>query len=44
MKCARPGQQRGLYAAESLAPSARNKDLLGAAGHFERGAAGEGQQ
>ena len=44
MKCTRPGQQRGLCAAESLATSARNKDLLCPAGHFQRSAAGKGQQ
>jgi len=38
MKCARPGQQYGLGAANRSAGSARNEDLLGATGHLERGA------
>ena len=44
MKCARPGQQRGLGTAGCSTTLARNEDLLRAAGHFERGAAGKGQQ
>ena len=44
MKCARPGQQRGLGTAGCSTTLARNEDLLCAAGHFERGAAGKGQQ
>ena len=44
MKCARPGQQRGLGTAGCSTTLARTEDLLRAAGHFERGAAGKGQQ
>src|SRR5215510_2611782 len=44
MKCARPGQQRGLGTTGCSTTLARTEDLLCAAGHFERGAAGKGQQ
>ena len=44
MKCARPGQQRSLGTAGCSTTLAHNEDLLRAAGHFERGAAGKGQQ
>src|SRR6202035_4789607 len=44
MKVARPGQKRGLGTAGCSTTLARNEDLLRAAGHFERGAAGKGQQ
>ena len=44
MKCARPGQQRDLGTAGCSTTLARTEDLLRPAGHFERGAAGKGQQ
>src|SRR6516165_1478 len=44
MKCPRPGQQLGFGTADCSTTLARDEDLLRAAGHFERGAAGKGQQ